>query len=228
MIAERKTARTNQGPVLVLDAGDYSMGTAFGAASREIGGELQIMSLMGYDATTFGNHDFDLGPEGLAESISVAVKAGRIPAVLFSSFGGTPAPSGSKYNMFLAQPFVNYNCGGGSVSWHLSGHHRQLAHVRRQGIDLACGRSGGPRNKARGKIAGKSQILDSTTTRYARNSARPGSSEYKSPLSSEDVPIDRAKMRTPSIQREGETRCPEDRGTPAVPDYTTRFRWRHA
>ena len=48
--------------MLVLDAGDYSMGTAFGAATRETGGELQLMSLMGYDATTFGNHEFDLGP----------------------------------------------------------------------------------------------------------------------------------------------------------------------
>jgi 5'-nucleotidase/UDP-sugar diphosphatase len=71
--------------VLVLDAGDYSMGTAFGAASRETGGELRLMSLMGYDATTFGNHDFDLGPEGLAQSIGVAAKAGRIPALLGSN-----------------------------------------------------------------------------------------------------------------------------------------------
>ena len=93
MIAMRKQAHVDQGPVLVLDAGDYSMGTAFGAASRETGGELQIMSLVGYDATTFGNHDFDLGPEGLAQSISVAAKAGRIPAVLAanSSFAGTDA-----------------------------------------------------------------------------------------------------------------------------------------
>ena len=32
LIAERKAARKDQGPVLVLDDGDYSMGTAFGAA----------------------------------------------------------------------------------------------------------------------------------------------------------------------------------------------------
>jgi len=36
----------------VLDAGDFSMGTAFAAASRETGGELRLMSRMGYDATT--------------------------------------------------------------------------------------------------------------------------------------------------------------------------------
>ena len=71
--------------MLVLDAGDYSMGTAFGAASRETGGELQLMSLMGYDATTFGNHEFDLGPDGLGKSIGVAAKAGQVPAVLASN-----------------------------------------------------------------------------------------------------------------------------------------------
>jgi 5'-nucleotidase len=82
LIAARKKARASQGPVLVLDAGDFSMGTAFAAASREIGGELQLMSKMGYDATTFGNHEFDLGPEGLGKAIGVASRAGRIPAVL--------------------------------------------------------------------------------------------------------------------------------------------------
>jgi 5'-nucleotidase / UDP-sugar diphosphatase len=85
LIAKRTEARKDQGPVLVLDAGDYCMGTAFGASTREIGGELQLMSRMGYDATTFGNHEFDYGPEGLGQSIGVAAKAGRIPAVLASN-----------------------------------------------------------------------------------------------------------------------------------------------
>jgi 5'-nucleotidase len=85
LIAKRKEARKNQGPVLVLDAGDYSMGTPFGAATREIGGELQLMSLMGYDATTFGNHEFDLGPDGLVRSIDAAAKTGRFPAVVASN-----------------------------------------------------------------------------------------------------------------------------------------------
>jgi 5'-nucleotidase / UDP-sugar diphosphatase len=92
-IATRKKARESQGPVLILDAGDFSMGTAFAAASREIGGELQIMARMGYDATTFGNHEFDLGPDGLGKAIGVASKAGRIPAVLSSNtdFSGNDA-----------------------------------------------------------------------------------------------------------------------------------------
>jgi 5'-nucleotidase / UDP-sugar diphosphatase len=85
LISRRKAARSDQGPVLLLDDGDYSMGTAFGAASRETGGELQLLFQMGYDATTFGNHEFDLGPDGLGKSIGVAAKAGRVPAVIASN-----------------------------------------------------------------------------------------------------------------------------------------------
>ena len=99
LIATRREARQALGPVLVLDGGDYSMGTAFGAATRETGGELRLLALMGCDATTFGNHDFDLGPAGLAQSIGVAAKALPIPAVLGSntSFAGDdPALAGAQ------------------------------------------------------------------------------------------------------------------------------------
>ncbi len=79
--------------------------TAWGPHSppprAKTGGELQLMSRMGYDATTFGNHDFDLGPDGLGKAIGVAVKAGQIPAVVASNTdfregrrdaGRSPAP----------------------------------------------------------------------------------------------------------------------------------------
>jgi 5'-nucleotidase len=93
LITQRTKARRKRGPVMILDAGDYSMGTAFSAATRETGGELHLMGKMGYDATTFGNHEFDLGPAGLGKSIDAAVKAGRIPAVLSAnaSFAGVDA-----------------------------------------------------------------------------------------------------------------------------------------
>ena len=93
LITQRTKARRERGPVMILDAGDYSMGTAFSAATRETGGELHLMGKMGYDATTFGNHEFDLGPAGLGKSIGAAAKAGRIPAVVSanSSFAGADA-----------------------------------------------------------------------------------------------------------------------------------------
>jgi 5'-nucleotidase len=85
LIDQRREARKDEGPVLVLDAGDYSMGTAFGGAIRDTGAELQLLSQMGYDATTFGNHDFDLGPDGLGKAIDVAAKAGRLPPLVSSN-----------------------------------------------------------------------------------------------------------------------------------------------
>jgi len=93
LITQRTKARRRSGPVMILDAGDYSMGTAFSAATRETGGELHLMGKMGYDATTFGNHEFDLGPAGLGKSIGAAARAGRIPAVVSAnaSFGGADA-----------------------------------------------------------------------------------------------------------------------------------------
>ncbi len=97
LIAERRAARSAEGPVLYLDAGDFSMGTAFAAAIRETGGELQLLARMGCDATTFGNHDFDLGPDGTARAITVATKAGHMPALVASNTtfeGSEPALAG--------------------------------------------------------------------------------------------------------------------------------------
>jgi 5'-nucleotidase / UDP-sugar diphosphatase len=82
LVAERKRAREADGPVLVLDIGDFSIGTPFGGAIQQTGAELQCLSMMGYDATTFGNHDFDFGPAALAKAVAAARKADRQPPIL--------------------------------------------------------------------------------------------------------------------------------------------------
>ncbi len=55
--------RKTEKHVLLLDAGDIFQGTPY---FNFFGGELEykLMSEMGYDAATMGNHDFDLGLEG--------------------------------------------------------------------------------------------------------------------------------------------------------------------
>jgi 5'-nucleotidase len=52
--------------LLLLDAGDIFQGTPF---YNMFGGEpeLKLMSMMGYDAATFGNHEFDNGLDGFLE-----------------------------------------------------------------------------------------------------------------------------------------------------------------
>jgi 5'-nucleotidase len=56
--------RAEQPNVLLLDAGDSFQGTPY---FNYYGGEIEwkLMSMMGYDATTLGNHEFDNGLEGL-------------------------------------------------------------------------------------------------------------------------------------------------------------------
>src|SRR5690606_12139850 len=58
-----------------VDAGDYSMGTLFQTIFSTDSPALRIMGKMGYDVTTFGNHEFDFRAEGLAESLMAAKKS---------------------------------------------------------------------------------------------------------------------------------------------------------
>lgn len=60
--------RTENPNTLLLDAGDIFQGTPY---FNFYGGELEIklMSMMGYDAATIGNHDFDNGIEGLYKQL---------------------------------------------------------------------------------------------------------------------------------------------------------------
>ncbi|MCC6371230.1 MAG: metallophosphatase [Bacteroidia bacterium] len=63
-----ESIRKNSAHVLLLDAGDIFQGTPyFNYYHGEL--EYKLMSLMGYDATTFGNHDFDLGCENILKQM---------------------------------------------------------------------------------------------------------------------------------------------------------------
>jgi len=80
------TVRQNRAnPVLVLDGGDFMMGTLFHMLSREEAFELRLMHMMGYDAATLGNHEFDLKPTGLARILTAAHRAGEIPPLVLSN-----------------------------------------------------------------------------------------------------------------------------------------------
>ena len=60
--------REEGNPVLLLDAGDIFQGTPyFNIYGGEL--ELRLMSKIGYDAATFGNHDFDNGIDGLVDQL---------------------------------------------------------------------------------------------------------------------------------------------------------------
>lgn len=60
--------RTEQDNILLLDAGDVFQGTPY---FNFYGGELEfkMMSKMGFDASTLGNHEFDNGLEGILNQL---------------------------------------------------------------------------------------------------------------------------------------------------------------
>lgn len=60
--------RSQEKNVLLLDAGDIFQGTPY---FNFYGGELEfkLMSMMGYDAATMGNHDFDNGLDGFLKAL---------------------------------------------------------------------------------------------------------------------------------------------------------------
>jgi 5'-nucleotidase / UDP-sugar diphosphatase len=81
-----KTVKQNRkNPVLILDAGDFMMGSLFHMLSREHSFELRLLSMMGYDAVTLGNHEFDLKPDGLARILRTAHRYGQIPPLVLSN-----------------------------------------------------------------------------------------------------------------------------------------------
>ncbi len=63
--------REEEEHVLLLDAGDIFQGTPYFNLYKGKP-EMQAMSLMGYDAATIGNHDFDLGMDNLAAQMTYA------------------------------------------------------------------------------------------------------------------------------------------------------------
>ncbi|HOP00024.1 MAG TPA: bifunctional UDP-sugar hydrolase/5'-nucleotidase [Bacteroidales bacterium] len=73
------------GVSLVVDAGDFLMGTLFQALEPSTGFQLRLMKRMGYDAVCIGNHEFDFGPGTLAEIISSSKNAGEIPPLLLGN-----------------------------------------------------------------------------------------------------------------------------------------------
>jgi len=75
--------RAKDPDLLLVDAGDFSMGTLFQTIFSEDSPGLRMLGQMGYDATTFGNHEFDFRPDGLASSLMGAKASGdQLPQIL--------------------------------------------------------------------------------------------------------------------------------------------------
>lgn len=109
-VARRVTAikqvRSETGRSILLDAGDVFSGTLY--FNKYLGkADLEFMNMIGYDAMTFGNHEFDKGPAVLADFVKDAkfpfvganVDFSREPALsgYFADAIGAPGEAGKIY-----------------------------------------------------------------------------------------------------------------------------------
>jgi len=72
--------------LLVVDAGDFMMGTLFQSLESDSCFELNLMKKMGYDFVALGNHEFDFGPEAFARMVNKSKANGEIPQLLCANF----------------------------------------------------------------------------------------------------------------------------------------------
>ena len=67
---------------LLLDAGDFSMGTLVQTIFHTDAPELRMLGYLGCEASTFGNHEFDYRSTGLAGALEAAAESGDpVPAL---------------------------------------------------------------------------------------------------------------------------------------------------
>ncbi len=103
-IKEQKAQNPN---AILVDGGDFSMGSLFQTAFATSAIELRMMGAMGYDVTTFGNHEFDYLPKGLASMLNAAKASGDpVPAIVNANYI-TPSDS-SIDNSEILNAFENY------------------------------------------------------------------------------------------------------------------------
>lgn len=90
-----------------------------------------VVQLPTISSATLGSNVWGAGPSAVLVYMKGPIVAGLLTNNIWS-FGGTSGLGGTKYNNFFAQPFVNYNFGGGwyvttspiiTANWETSGNH---------------------------------------------------------------------------------------------------------
>lgn len=102
----------NNPDTLVLDAGDFSMGTLVQVVFEEEASELRMLGELEVEATTLGNHEFDYNAEGLANMLNSAVESGDvIPEMLVCNvdWEAMEASGLTKDQQLLCDSFENYD-----------------------------------------------------------------------------------------------------------------------
>ena len=96
---------------LLLDAGDFSMGTLVQVVFEEEAAEIRMLGELGFEFTTLGNHEFDYRAEGLANMLDTAAESGDVlPELLVCNIDwkGMKNNGYTKEQKLLMQSFENF------------------------------------------------------------------------------------------------------------------------
>src|SRR5579871_2628587 len=107
----KASAAADGTPVLLLDAGDFMMGTLFEFLATQASSELAMMHALGYDATTIGNHELDWTPHGLAGILQAAVTNNVTIPILSSNMNFSPTDPGDDELQALASAWSSSSPG---------------------------------------------------------------------------------------------------------------------
>ncbi|MDD3138759.1 MAG: bifunctional UDP-sugar hydrolase/5'-nucleotidase [Lachnospiraceae bacterium] len=107
-----KQAKTKNPATVVVDSGDFSMGTLYQTIYETHAAELSMLGMLGYDAVTMGNHEFDYRGEGFANMLESAIKNAdtdstiQLPALVSANIDW--AKNNSEDNQKVKQAMEDY------------------------------------------------------------------------------------------------------------------------
>ena len=105
---------------ILVDGGDFAMGSLFQTAYPTSAIELRMMGAMGFDATTFGNHEYDYLQSGLKSMLNAAVASGDpVPPIVCANYlppvegqEGYDATLWEAYNAYGVKDYIILERGG--------------------------------------------------------------------------------------------------------------------
>lgn len=109
LINERKEENPD---TLLLDAGDFSMGTLIQVAFEDEASEIRMLGDLGFEVTTLGNHEFDYKAKGLANMMNNAVASGdTLPEMVVCNVDWEAMESAglTEDQQLLKEAFENYD-----------------------------------------------------------------------------------------------------------------------
>ena len=117
VIREQKAKDPN---AILVDGGDFAMGSLFQTAYPTSAIELRMMGAMGFDATTFGNHEYDYLQSGLKSMLQAAVASGDpLPPIVCGNYlppvegqEGYDAELWDAYNDYGVKKYIILERGG--------------------------------------------------------------------------------------------------------------------